>query len=57
MDDLAGTLGVEFKASKDEGLASPTRSIEFLGHWLTTDGMVQACPSPAKVSKLHTRLV
>ncbi len=40
MDELASTLGVEFKATKDEGLDKPTCSLEFLGHWLTTDGLV-----------------
>ncbi len=38
MDALASTLGVEFKASKDEGLDHPIRSIEFLGHWLLPTG-------------------
>ena len=42
MDELATRLGVEFKSSKDEGLDTPTYSLEFLGHWLTTEGVVQA---------------
>ncbi len=56
MDALASTLGVEFKASKDEGLDHPIRSVEFLGHWLTTDGVVQAQPAPAKLAKLSAQL-
>ncbi len=40
MDDLANHLGVEFKATKDEGLDTPTHALEFLGHWVTTEGMV-----------------
>ncbi len=56
MDELVLKLGVEFKASKDEGLDTPTWSIEFLGHWLTTEEGVMAYPAPSKVEKLTNTL-
>lgn len=36
MDELATTLGVQFKDSKDEGFDMPTTSLEFLGTNIST---------------------
>lgn len=56
MDDLADTLGVEFKPSKDEGFEIPLTSLEFLGITVSTTP-VQAHPTRAKLAALRPLLL
>ena len=54
MDRMASDLGVEFKHSKDIGISTPTQQIEFLGIQISTFPIVEAYPTPQKITKLTT---
>ena len=54
LHSLAAQLGIKFKATKQDGLDTPTQTLEYLGVMLdTTGGEVRAYPTAAKCNRLR----